>query len=415
MRAWLLAIAVLLSACASQEVRVSTPAGQSEQRALGADELAPALASLAQRVVQQVCAAADRIDAAGPDNRVRREALQWRIRASEAAAQAANRDNRIIGMIELWFWTAAMAAHYGPQGAGAAAFAGHQAEVLACCAALAAESERLVRRTVPERGFPALRERILAAAGTGEMFTASAEETRDLLTTLLDVTKIESILSLPLAPFAALKGIGTGGDAVASLVVEARRAIALAERYPQLLAWHSQLAVLGVEEQDTARTVRAELVKLVGIADRLPERLRAEGARLLADAGVDSAMRQAEATARALTGLAAAVDALLARVQGMRAAAEPASAAPARQFDIREYEAALRAAEATAREAHNAIREAANAAAQPQMQVVAAAAAERIERATDRIITRIFVAIGALGAVGAGLIWLYAVLVRRRG
>jgi hypothetical protein len=408
-----LAVALLLLiGCGSDRVRVSSVSGTNnstrpEQR-LAPEDLPPALQALCQRVVLEVTAACERIDAASRSNAVRRKTLLWRIRATEVSAEAENRDNHAIGMIELWFWTASMAAYFREGGNGADAFGEAQGEAAACVDKLALECESLVQRTVPEKGFAQLRERVMISAGKGELFTASAEQSRDMLKSMMDVTHLEGLLSLPLAPFTALKGIGKGSDAVAELVVVAQQAVNLAQRYPQLLTWNAQLAVLAVEDQETVRGMREDMRRLVDIAEQLPNKIRVEGAALLGDDATRDTLKQTESTAIALTKLADSVNALLARIQTMNAQGPGDSTqSQGRIFDIREYEATLRAAESTARETQEVILAATGAMGKPQVVTAANATADRLEEATSRLFIWTMVALIALGAVVAGLITMH--------
>jgi hypothetical protein len=412
----IIALVLVAAGCGSNSVRVTSVAhdrdGKPAEQPLTPAEVNEAMEALCQRVVQQICTACERIDATNRANAVRRESLLWRIRATETAAAAQDRDNHVLGMIELWFWTASMAAYYGEDGGGSQAFGSSQDDAIGCTARLADECEHLVQRTVPPKGFAALRERVMTAAGKGELFTASAAESRDMLRSLLDVTHIESLISLPLAPFTALKGIGTGSDAVANLVVEAQRAVDLAERYPQLLTWNAQLAVLGIEEQETVRGLRTDMKRLVDAVEVAPRRMREEAAMLLSDAAMTDTLTQAAGTAEAMTKLAVAVDALLARIQTMNQS-EPGEAqdeTPGRAFDIREYESALRVAESTARQAQSAITAATESIGKPQVADAANAAAERLERATERLFVWSMVALAILGLIVATLIVMHHVL-----
>lgn len=403
----------VMPGCGSQ-VRVSSVSHDGEhpeaERRLTPEELAPALDALCQRVVQQIATTCERIDAANRVNAIQRQTLIWRIRATEVTATCWNRDNRVIGMIELWFWTASMKAYFGPEGEGAAYFGPGQPEALECLAKITDECEQLVKRTVPERGFDELRQRVINSSGKGELFSATAEQSRSMLKSMVDASHLEGLLSLPLAPFTALKGIGTGSDAVAELVVVAQQAVNLAERYPQLLTWNAQLAVLGVEEQETVRDMRNDLHRLVDIADKMPARLREETATLLADSSARETLKQAEGTANALTRLSESIDKLLARIDQMNTRPpDPATAnaEPGRPFDIRDYEAALKAAEKTARETQSVILAASGAMGQPQVINAANSTAERLERATNRLFMWTMVTLIALGGVVAGLITMH--------
>lgn len=397
-----LTLLVLLVGCSGNRGDVTVSgSGTTAAASLSPEQLATGLNDLTNRIRVRLGSTADRIDD-GAHNDIRRRTLRFRMRTSEVTWRAAHNPNHLAGLIELWFWMAAIDG-YAHTDAMAEAMGEKAPLAREMASQLLADVEGFARQALPAKGFESIKARITQAAANGEVLNASPQREQAIIGDLLEVTKLQGVLGLALSPFEALRGIGTGADAASSLVVTADRAVDLLERYPEIIAWNLRLAVIDMEEQDTAREARAALQRSLKLAEELPARLRGEVTALLESTG--PAQQQAQATLRDVTAAAQALSALngglqqtLAAIERMWPPADPAKPAqpeqPGRPFDIREYTAAIQAAEATLREARSAIETAGE-----KGVPAAEAAAARFEAAADRVIWRI----GALAAFAAAL------------
>lgn len=349
-------------------VRVDTAGPEGSETRLEPQQLAGALDSFSQRIEERVAAAADAIDLAAPRNEIRRNTLQWRIRTAETVRGSLAEPNAVVALVQLWYWCAAMDAYLG-DGLGHALFADQQPTAAEAARLLHGEAEAIVRRMLRHDRFVELKRKIDSAAGRGELFTASDVAGRNVLSELLSVTKLETLLAIPLSPFNALRGIGRSGDALRDLAAVGDRGVELASRYPRLLAWYLQLMVLEIQGHDATRAALADFHSLAGTvrelgitAKELPERLRGEALALLeqsreAQGTAQQTLARAEATADALdraaqsiTRLTTTVDAFLATFRDPPGQVAKDDGTPARPFDIREYTTALQALESGARE-----------------------------------------------------------------
>lgn len=418
-RALVLVPLLLLCACAGgrQQVAVTGTTARSPAAAqqLTPQQIADGLDDLAVRVRERVNGTADRIDEGG-DNALRRRTLRFRMRASEVVWRAQQNPNKLAGMVELWFWMAVVDRFARSDRALAQYGEAKVASLRRLGRSLREDIEAFARQALPERGFEAMRTRIDEAASNGEVLTATAQQEQEIIGDLLEATKLQAVLGIALSPFEALRGIGSGADSIASLVLTADRAVDLLARYPEMIAWNLRLAVIDMEEQDTAREAREALQQTVRLAERLPAAVAAEAQAVLAASGpalqqAQDTLREATEAAAALTALSASLRQTVAAVQELLPAPGPAgapAAEPGRPFDIREYAAAIQAAEGALREARGAI-----AAAAEQGPPAADAAAARLEAAADRILLRVAALLAFAAALAAGLVVLHRRLGRR--
>lgn len=415
----LLAPLALLCACAGDRAKVAVNDTTGTKAAattvpLTPEQIANGLDDLTVRIRERINATGDRIDE-GADNAIRRRTLRFRMRASDVTWRAQQNPNKLAGVVELWFWMTVVDEFSKSEQARESL--GDRVTILQELGrGLRSDVEAFARQALPGPGFDSLKQRIEAAAAKGEVLTASPQREQAIIGDLLEVTKLQSVLGIALSPFEALRGIGTGGDAVASLTVTADRAVDLMVRYPEIIAWNLRLAVIDIEEQDTVRETRAALQQAMQQVDAMPAKIRGEVQTLLASS--EPSLKQAQDTLRELSAASAALTALSGSLQQTIAAvkdlypqpAQPGAPAkePGRPFDIREYTAAIQAAEATIKEARGAV-ELAAAKGVP----VAEGAAARFEAAADRVLLRIALLLAFAAALAAGIIYLRHRLGRR--
>ena len=359
-----------LAGC-GESSRDPTTDGQSSRKAppIPPTEVANALRSLCDQMQSQVNNAAMALEHISPTNDTRRRTLRWRIQTAEICSKATNRDNALAGLIELWYWTVTLHVHF-TSGTGKNVFGAQQALVIERVEKLSATAEKMVRRAVPPERFNDLEKQIRAASADGDAFLSGDPQHANPLGTLLEVTKLESLLNLTLSPFDAFSGVKAGGDAAEHLAVTADRAVVLMANYPQLIDWHIQAAALELQSQDTVQALLAEVRRsnasieaTLTLARELPAQVRKEGVALLdqsrpAQADVRDTLRALTEAATALERLNTGVDQLIGRfAPATNAASEtaantraPSAGPPARPFDIREYTAALNAATSAAKD-----------------------------------------------------------------
>lgn len=323
-------------------------------------EVAAALISLSNQMQQQVEAAADEIERLLPGNDTRRRTLRWRIRMAEVCTKARWSDNALTGVIELWFWTLATERHF-IVGEGKAYFAEHQDKILERVRGLITTAEKLVIRCVPPENFAALKARVVAVVESGDAFVVGKGGAGNPLGSLLEVSGLESLISISLSPFSAFAGVKSGGDAATHLAIVADRAVDLIADYPRLIDWHLQAAMLEMQSQDgiagllrEVHQANATATDLLTTIRAMPAQVRAEAVILLdqtraAQGDLRETLASTTTAAEALEKLTTAIDTMLARV--MPPPGAPATEGPpGRPFDIREYTAALEATTVAARD-----------------------------------------------------------------
>jgi hypothetical protein len=363
------------------------------QGPLAAEDIPRALDRYLDRLVRRIDATATRIERDQPATAIRKRTLQLRIRAATMAQDVRHRQNALVALIEAWYWTTALDIHSGSENTREVYGAGIDT-LLKTTAALRQEAEALAQRALDRAKFDAMRASIIKAVGSGDLFTPSADDRPEILDQFLSVTHLESILSLPLAPFTALNGIGRGADAVAELVKVADRGVDLAGIYPQLLSWQLQLILVDVEDRQITQQVVADLhaaaqsvASVAETAKELPTRVRQETVALLeqSQGAQTTAQRTLEDTqhaATALDGAARSLDQAVKSLDGFIASLKPDPAAPPQPkgepFRIQDYTEAAHAIEGAVKQLDAAVGSLQQAATSPALTAQVKASADHL-------------------------------------
>ncbi len=415
MRPILLVALGLLCACSDGRqvtlVGTTQEAGSSKSASLTPEQLATGLDDLTLRIRERINNVSDRIDE-GASNDIRRRTLRFRMRASEVAWRSVQNPNHLAGLVELWLWMASVD-EYAKTPRVREAIGERVTLLQETASQVHADVEAFARRALPGKGFASIKADIDKASANGDLLSATPQREQAIIGDLLEVTRLQNVLGLALSPFEALR---SGGDAAASLSVTANRAVDLMERYPEIIAWNLRLAVIDMEEQDSAREARAALQQSLKLIEEMPARIRAEIQTILTSS--DPTLKEAQATLRDLTAATAALTSLSGSLQQTAAAVhslypepDPPGTPPkpaGRPFDIREYTDAVEAAATTLKEARLAI-ETATSKGVP----AAEAAAARFEAAADRVLWRVGGLLAFAALLAAGVLILHHRLRRK--
>ena len=410
----LVALGLLCSCSDGRQVTLlstTQESGSAKAAPLTPEQLANGLDDLTLRIRERINNVSDRIDV-GASNDIRRSTLRFRMRASEVAWRSTQNPNHLAGLVELWLWMASVD-EYAKTPRVCEVIGDRVALLQETAGQVHADVEAFARRALPGKGFDSIKADIDKAAANGELLSATPQREQAILGDLLEITRLQNVLGLALSPFEALR---SGGDSMAKLSVTANRAVDLMERYPEIIAWNLRLAVIDMEEQDTAREARVALHQSLKLIEEMPARVRAEVQAILTSS--DPTLKEAQATLRDLTAASAALTSLSGSLQQTVAAVhslypepDPPGTPPkpaGRPFDIREYTAAAEAAAATLAEARSAI-ESATSTGLPAAEIATA----RLESAADRVLWRIGGLLAFTATLAAGLLVLHHRLRRR--
>jgi len=277
----------------------------------------------------------------------RRSALLWKIRLVPLVQEAALGDDPRAAYVDV-FTLVVMMRLYLTEGDGRAIFGDQQPIAAEAATRLGEEIQDLGRRFIPAGRLEEIHEKVAelgrrrVIAGSDFAVAGFQRAAREIRAT----GALDWVVDIPMSPFRALEGVGSGAAAIHDFNDTALRFSRVVEHIPVQLRWQAELLAYDLETRDSVQATRDALGSFAGSAERLAataEHLPQDVAAVLAES--EGALAQANAaleTARALAGPLREIAAQTnqaGRSWGELFARDP-DAPPGRPFDVREYEAA---------------------------------------------------------------------------
>lgn len=320
------------------------------------EELRQALSVFSGRFASVVSSAGQLILDQTKDPVIRRRVLLWEIQLVPLAQESAFLPDPQEAFVAV-NGVVVMQRRYLTEGDGASVFGDYQPIAVEAARRLEDEFYDVAHLFLSEKEVARLRaevdDYVRQRAISGRDFTVAnlhrqAREVRES-------GRFDWVINLPMSPFRALEGVGSGAAAIHDFNDTALRFSRIVEGLPQQMRWQSSLLLYDVESRESLVRVLAELEsfaesarRLAAVAERLPADLE------LALGGSEGVLAQAQQTLLTAERV----------VEPLRATAEQVALAgtswapifegdgdpDARPFDIREYEATARSIGAAAAE-----------------------------------------------------------------
>jgi hypothetical protein len=318
--------------------------------AISEEELRQALSSFSARFASVVSSAGGLIRDETTDPQIRRSVLLWEIQLVPLVQEAAFLPDPQEAFLAV-NGVVAMQRRYLTEGDGARVFGAQQPIAVEAARQLEDEFYEIGRLFLSEEEVAKLREDVRAyGAGraiSGRDFTVAniQRQTREVR----ESGRFDWVINVPMSPFRALEGVGSGAAAIHDFNDTALRFSRIVEGLPQQMRWQTALLLYDVESRESLATTLAALDSFAESAQRLAavaESLPADFESLLG--GSQGALAEANQTLLTAQGL----------VEPLRATAEQVNQAgaswgallerngepdpDARPFDIREVESTAR-------------------------------------------------------------------------
>jgi hypothetical protein len=280
----LCAALLLVTGCRSiRALRIPYVTGDTGMRgSMTLEGLGQELAYQATSFAAWVATAADEIQDATQNRRIRRNALLWRLRIIPIAQRAAYADDPRVGYIRS-LQIAVLQRRYFESGDGRDLFGPQQSIAVEVAKRLEQQAIEIGERFLKKGEL----QRVVAEVNSNaEKFPIQGREfsfQRAISGTLQlqESDLITSVLSIPLAPFRALEGVDSGAQAIREFNVTARRFTDVAGNLPEQIRGELELFMYDFEDRETVEKGLAAFQTLSASADRashtvaeLPEDLR---------------------------------------------------------------------------------------------------------------------------------------------
>jgi hypothetical protein len=276
------------------------------------EELRRALNNFEEYTASVIKQASDELDILLPGVRTQRTNLLQRARLSQGFSAMLEQKDPIIAFVETWGLCVRYRI-YMKEGEGSKLFGEHQYVAVVAAERIEQRIEQIGREFLKEDIFLETREQVQNFArqnpitGTFSNVIIFATEARPGQPSAFD-----NVLSIPMAPFSAMKGVDRTATAISDARGSLDRISDVVQDLPESARWQLLLLLLEMEDIEAVKIILTSMtklsdssVKLADSAEKLPEKLREQISILVEDidskqANIQTTLEQGEKTAIAV-------------------------------------------------------------------------------------------------------------------
>lgn len=300
-----LSLAALLilagSGCGSSRQMMFGAMQTPRQGLISKEELREMLNVYRDYYVAEMKELANKLDAQNGTRRTQRTNLQMRSRIIAAIDVMLEPSDPVIAFLEIWGFTLRMRL-YLEEGEGRTLYGEQQPRVIDFAQKVETEIERIARLFLNEQQYQKAYENLLSFArqnpirGTySNLVVMAAKQEKEGFNPLMEV------ISIPMAPFSAMRGVDRTADAVYQFRNTAERFTDVVKELPERAHWEALLLVDELGESPMMQSLLSSLESAADSAARLTDQMEALPALMeTADASqahIQETLKQAHATA----------------------------------------------------------------------------------------------------------------------
>jgi len=317
--------------------------------------------------------AANEIMAQSTDSVVIRQAIMWKITSLQATRRVIAKSDPRQALLDMWVLSERRLIYFS-EGNGRSVFGALQPIAVDASKDIVRGVEGIAARLLPSDRFEEVRTAVEKYARANPFQGIAMEEVLEVAATPTpSLGPLGAVVSIPLAPFTAARGINQGAAAIRDFTAVADRLTDLVADLPEETRWQADLLLLDIEELRPAIAALENFTKATAAVSQLAATIREMPAAV--EKSVGSVVKEVSAnqavvqkTLADARGVVAQVNTMLestspALLQAREASSnvadageswqgviqainttfgpfgekEPPSATPSRPFDIREY------------------------------------------------------------------------------
>jgi hypothetical protein len=294
--------------------------GVSQMGRVSKEELAVALDAFEESVDQVMRETAQRLYELAPDRKRKRTDVIKSVRLTQAFQSMLAHEDPVVAFVETWGLVVRVI-DYFETGHGQALYGEHHAVMVHAAERLRTEIEEIGRKFLNEEEFEASRTRIRQFARQEPI-----NESFSNLIVYATATRpgqpspFADIVSIPMAPFTAMKGVDRTASAIYSARGSMERMSDIVDDFPESVRWQLLLLLMDLEEVEavqsflnSASTLSESSMRVAAMTEALPEELRRQASVLIEE--IDGRQKNMQATLDKAEATAAALDKSFATAQ----------------------------------------------------------------------------------------------------
>jgi methyl-accepting chemotaxis protein len=225
----------------------------------------------------------------------RRAAIRFRVRLTDKCNDAAGEPDPRRVLLNIWALSR-RTVDYLTTGSGRTLFGDRQQMAVDAMVAVLSAVEEVARDCFGEDAFEEVKREVVAYAHANPMqATLARQSAQDFSDAPQGEQAMRQIIGIPLAPIAALTGVGDAPDSIRSVSHSVDRFGQVVGDFPSNARWELQLLAMNLAEMqqvvdalesarrisDSSAELAASSTELVSVARETPQNLREEAERLL--------------------------------------------------------------------------------------------------------------------------------------
>ena len=318
---WTVTMGLLLSGCGGEVRTFPGSNGTSQMGRVSKEELAVALNAFDESASQVMRETAQTLYELAPDQQRKRTDVIKSIRLTQAFQSMLAHEDPVVAFVETW-GLAVRLVDYFQTGHGQALYSEHHDVVVRAAKGLEMEIEEIGRKFLSEEEFEDARTQVTQFARQQPM----NESFSNLIVYATAVRPGEpspfaGIVSIPMAPFTAMKGVDRTASAIYGVRGSMERMSDIVDDLPESVRWQLLLLLMDLEEVEavksllnSASTFSESSVRLAAMTEALPEELRRQASALVEE--IDGSQKNTQVTLDKAEATATAFDKSLVTAQG---------------------------------------------------------------------------------------------------
>jgi uncharacterized protein YukE len=266
-----LLVFVLPAGCGPEQRRMLGTMRTPGRGMISKEELRDRLGIYRDNYVAEIKHLAERMDQESVSLRVRQVNLQMRMKIISALDTMLEPDDPVVAFLEVWGFTLRMRI-YLEEGEGTSLYGTQQPEVIQLATAMEEEIERIGQLFLDEPKFQSARENLIRFArrhpirGTYSNLTVMATKEQQEGT-----NPLVSVMTIPMAPFSAMRGVDRTADAVYQFRNTAERFTDVVRELPEMAHWEAMLFMYELNEAPMTQSFLTSLERFSDSSARLAE------------------------------------------------------------------------------------------------------------------------------------------------
>ncbi|UCD51385.1 MAG: hypothetical protein JSW27_01895 [Phycisphaerales bacterium] len=248
-----------------------------------------------------------------PDQKRRRTDVMRSVRLTQAFQSMLGHEDPVIALVETWSLTVRLV-DYFQTGHGQTLYGDHQDVVIGAAKRLEADIEQIGQQFLSENKFAQARKQV-------EQF-ARRQPINEAFSNLVtyataarpgEPSPFADIVSIPMAPLAAMQGVDRTASAIYGVRDSMERISDIAHDFPESVRWHLLLLLMDLEEAETVKSLvnsasalSESSVKLAATTETLPKELRRDALALVE--AIDDRQKNIQITLDKAEATTAAID-----------------------------------------------------------------------------------------------------------